>query len=184
MNDTPFTFAGFSRSMDLATLLDRYPQSSHELTPGEGVRPRTSQDDEKAWMRQVFRSQSSGIYVLRLTAAESHDHVYYVQAWIHDGGVDRLWVSLELPLDFVARGTATRDNEARFPVCRDVLTAFVATYGRPISRPPRREEALESFEYEWTDSRETMTLQCGRYPPRNAVFAMGVTMARSVGGAD
>jgi hypothetical protein len=180
----PFTFAGFSRSMDLATLLDRYPRSSHELTPGAGVRPRTSQDDEKAWMREGFHSRGSGVYVLRLTAAESHDHVYYVQAWIHEGVVDRLWVSLELPLDFVERGTATRSNEGRFPACRDVMSELFATYGRPISRPPSREEALESSTYEWTDSRETMTLQCGRYSPRNAVFAMGVTMERSVGGGD
>jgi hypothetical protein len=109
--------------------------------------------------------------------------VYYVQAWIHDGVVDRLWVSLEQPLDFVGRGTATRSNEARFPACRDVLSAFVATYGRPISHPPTREEALESFDYEWTDSRETMTLQCGQYARRNAVFAMRVTMEKSVSGA-
>jgi hypothetical protein len=41
----PFSFAGFHRDMDLATLVDRYPRSSHEVSPGADVRSRSSQDD-------------------------------------------------------------------------------------------------------------------------------------------
>jgi hypothetical protein len=106
----PFTFAGFRRNMDLATLLDRYPRSSHDLTPGAGVRHRTSQDDEKAWIREFFHSRGSGTYVLRLTPAESHDHVYYVQAAIHDCVTERLWVSFEVPLESVKRGAGTKNQ--------------------------------------------------------------------------
>jgi hypothetical protein len=94
-----FTFGGFDRDMDLALLLDRYPQSAHELTPGPGVRKRTSLDDEKAWMREVFHTQGSGSYVLRMTPTESHDHLHYVQAEIHEGVTERLWLSFESPLD-------------------------------------------------------------------------------------
>jgi hypothetical protein len=114
--------------------------------------------------------------VLRLAPTESHDHVHYVQAAIHDGVAERLWVSFELPLESVGRGMATKGNEARFPACPVVLTALVTAYGRPVTLPPSWEEALESFNYEWTDASEMMRLQCGRYQGRHAVFAMGVTM--------
>jgi hypothetical protein len=172
----PFTIAGFRRNTDLATLLDRYPRSSHDLTPGAGIRHRTAQDDEKAWIRDFFHRRGSGTYVLRLAPAESHDHVYYVQAAIHDGVTERLWVSFELPLESVERGAATKGNEARFPPCQGVLNGLAATYGKPAALPASWEEALESFNYAWIDASETMTLQCGRYRGRGAVFAMGVTI--------
>ncbi len=175
----PFVFAGFRRDMDLATLLDRYPRSSHELTPGAGVRHRTSKDDEKAWMREFFHSRGSGTYVLRLTQMESHDRVYYVQAWIQDGVTERLWVSLELPVEWVKGRASPRSNEARYPACHDVLDPLVVTYGRPVTLPPSWEEAVQSFTYEWMHGSEMMTLECGQYRGRKAVFAMGVTMARS-----
>jgi hypothetical protein len=174
-----FAFAGFRRTMDLAPLLDRYPLSAHELTPGAGVRHPTSQDDEKAWMREAFHSRGSGVYVLRLAQTESRDHVYYVQAWIDDGAIERLWVSFELPLEWAKGGTSTRGNEARFPACHDVLDRLVATYGRPVTLPPRWEEALESSEYQWTQGSERMTLECGRYDGRKAVFAEKVTMEKA-----
>ena len=44
--------------MDLATLLDRYPQSSHEVSPGAGVRRHTSQDDLKEWIREFFHTRT------------------------------------------------------------------------------------------------------------------------------
>jgi hypothetical protein len=172
----PFAFAGFRRTMDLAPLLEQYPLSAHELTPGAGVRHLTSQDDEKAWMREFFHSRGSGTYVLRVAQTESHDHVYYVQAWIHDGATERVWVSFELPIDWVNGGTSTRGNEARFPSCHDVLDKLVVTYGRPITLPPRSEEALESLSYQWAQGSEMMTLECGRYRGRKAVFAEQVTM--------
>jgi hypothetical protein len=172
-------FAGFRRTMDLAPLLDRYPLSAHELTPGPGVRHRTSQDDEKAWMREFFQSRGSGTYVVRLAQTESHDHVYYVQAWIQDGATERLWVSFEQPLERAKGGTSTRGNEARFPACHDVLDRLVVSYGRPATLPPRWEEALESLNYQWTQGSEMMTLECGRYDGRKAVFAEKVTMERA-----
>jgi hypothetical protein len=175
----PFAFAGFRRNMDLAILLDRYPRSSHELTPGAGARHRTSQEDEKAWMREFFHSRASGSYVLRLAPKESHNHLYYVQAWIQDGVTERLWLSLELPVEWVKGGASTQSNEARYPACHGVLNALVDTYGRPVTLPPSWEKAVESFSYEWMQGSDTMTLECGQYRGRKAVFAMGVTMARS-----
>jgi len=176
----PLAFAGFQRTMNLAPLLDLYPLSAHELTPGEGVRHRTSQDDEKAWMRDFFHARGSGVYVVRVAPVESHDHVYYVQAWIRDGVTERLLVSFELPLELGKGSPSTHANEARFPACHNVLNSLVATYGRAVTIPPRWEEALESLDYQWTQGSEMMTLECGRYDGRKVVFAESVTMERAL----
>jgi hypothetical protein len=176
----PFAFAGFQRDMDLAALLDRYPQSSHEVSPGAGVRRRTSQDDLKEWIREFFRTPgSSGTYVLRLTPGESHEHLYYVQAEVREGVTERLWLLLEMPLDLVKSRQAGRSNAARYPACNDVLSPLTAKYGKPETLAPRREEALESFDYVWTRPPETMKLQCGRYEGRKPVFAIGVTLEQT-----
>jgi hypothetical protein len=176
----PFAFAGFRRDMDLAVLLDRYPQSSHDITPGAGVRRRTSQDDLRSWMLEFFRARgASGTYVLRLTPGESHDHLYYVQAEVREGVTERLWLSLELPLDLWKPGQPPRGNEMRYPSCEAVLSPLAAKYGKPRALVPRREEALEFLDYEWTHPPEAMDLECGRYAGRTTVFAMGVTFTRT-----
>jgi hypothetical protein len=176
----PFAFAGFHRDMDLATLLDRYPESSHEVTPGAGIRRRTSQDDLKEWIREFFRTRgSSGTYVLRLTPGESHEHLYYVQAEVREGITERLWLLLEMPLDLVKSRQPARGNEARYPACHDVLSPLTAKYGKPEALAPRWEEALESFDYVWTHLPEVMKLQCGRYEGQKSVFAIGVTLEKA-----
>jgi hypothetical protein len=172
----PFAFAGFHRDMDLSTLLDRYPQSSHDVSPGAGVRWRTSQDDLKEWIREFFRNRgASGTYTLRLAPGESYDHLYYVQAEVRDGITERLWLLLEAPVDPVKRRQPAIGNEARYPPCSDVLTPLTAKYGKPQALAPRWEEALETFDYLWFRSPEVMKLQCGRYDGRKSVFAIGVT---------
>jgi hypothetical protein len=175
----PFTFAGFRLDMDLATLLDKYPQSSHELSPGAGARRRTSQDDLKAWIREVFRDHGSGTYIVRLAPGESHDHLYYVQAEVREGVPDRLWLSFEMPLDLVkSRRGAGAGNETRYPPCEEVLGPLTAKYGKPQARPPQWEESLEFFEYRWTRAPETLQLECGRYESRKAIFALKVTLEK------
>jgi hypothetical protein len=175
----PFAFAGFRRDMDLAVLLDQYPRSSHDVSPGTGVRRRTSQDDLKDWIREFFRTRgSSGTYVLRVTPGESHDHLYYVQADVREGITERLWLLLEMPLDLAKPHQTARGNEARYPACNDVLRPLAAKYGKPEVLAPRWEEALESFDYVWTHAPEVMKLQCGRYQGRKAVFAVAVTLEK------
>jgi hypothetical protein len=171
----PFTFAGFDRNMDLAALVDRYPRSQHELSPGADVRARSSQDDLKEWIREFFRTRGSGTYVLRLTPAESHDHLYYIQANVRQGVTERLWLLFERPLDLVRRRQPSRSNEMRYPPCNDVLKPLAAKYGKPDALAPRQEEALKSFDYVWTRLPDAMKLQCGRYQGRKPVFAIGVT---------
>ena len=172
-----FTFAGFQRDMDLAALLDRYPQSSHDVTPGAGVRRRTSQDDLKTWMREFFRAPgSNGTYVLRLTPGESLEHLYYVQAEVRQGITERLWLLLEMPAD---QGKPAQSIEARYPACDAVLGPLTVKYGKPEALAPRREEALESFDYVWTKAPETMKLECGRYAGREFMFGIAVTLERA-----
>jgi len=176
--DQPFVLAGFRRDMDLAVLLDRYPRSSHEVSPAAGVRRRTSQDDPKDWMLEFFHTRgASGTYVLRLTPGESHDHVFYVQADVRDEVTERLWLLLEMPLDLMK--PTPKGNETRYPSCDGVLRSLAVTYGKPKVGAPRLEEALESFDYGWTNSHEAMTLQCGRYTGQKAAFAIGVTLEKT-----
>jgi hypothetical protein len=178
--DEPFVFAGFHRDMDLAALLDRYPQSAHEVSPGARVRKRTSQDDLKGWIREFFSTRgSSGTYVLRMAAGESHDHLYYVQAEVREGVTERLWLLLEMPLDMVNPRQSARRNESRYPACNNVLSSLTAKYGKPKALAPRWEEAIEYFDYAWTHSPEVMKLQCGRYEGRKPVFAIGVTLEQT-----
>jgi hypothetical protein len=175
----PLSFARFDRTMDLATLLDRYPRSRHELSPGAGVRKSSSQDDPKEWIREFFHSRGSGTYVLRLTPEESFDHVYYIQANVREGITDRLWLLLEIPFDMVRPRQPGRSNEARYPACNGVLGPLTAKYGKPDALAPRWEEALQSFDYVWTRLPEAMKLECGRYRGRNSVFAIGVTFEQA-----
>jgi hypothetical protein len=114
--------------------------------------------------------------VLRLTPGESRDHVYYVQAEVRAGITERVWLLLELPLELINARPSKNSNEARYPACNDVLRPLTMKYGKPTAIGPRWEEALESFDYAWASSPETMTLQCGRYRGRKTVFAIGVTL--------
>jgi hypothetical protein len=175
-----FAFAGFHRDMDFAALLNRYPQSAHEISPGGGVRSRTSHDDLKEWIREFFGSPgSSGTYVLRMTPSESHDHLFYVQAEVREGITERLWLLLEAPLHPVNPRQGTISNEVRYPACSGVLSALTAKYGKPEALSPRWEEALQYFEYVWKRSPEVMNLQCGRYDGRRTVFAIGVIIEQT-----
>jgi hypothetical protein len=175
----PFSFAGFHRDMDLATLVDRYPRSQHEVSPGADVRARRSQDDHKEWIREFFHTRGSGTYVLRLTPDESLAHVYYIQANVREGVTERLWLLLEIPLDMVRPRQPRRSNETRYPACNDVLKPLAAKYGKPDALAPRWEDALQSFDYVWTRSRDAMKLECGRYRGRKSVFAIGVTFEQA-----
>ena len=177
----PLGFAGFHRDMDLAALLDRYPQSEHEITPRGGVRPRTSQDEPKDWIREFFRTrESSGTYVLRMKASESHDHLFYVQADVRQGTTEQLWLLLEMPLDLMKLREAARGNAARYPACDDLRNALTAKYGKPEELAPYWEEAIEHFDYLWMRAPEAMKLQCGRYQGQKPVFAIGVTLEKTI----
>lgn len=169
----PLAFGGFDRSMDIAIWIERYPKSTREFTPGADAQE--PQENPGQWTAEFLRTHRSGRYALRLSDEEVPDHVYYVQADLRDGTTDRLWLLLEKPLITADRRHPTRSNEARYPACRDVLNPLTAKYGKPEALHPRREEALQSFDYVWTQAPETMKLECGRYDGRKTVFAIGVT---------
>jgi len=175
----PFTFAGFQRDMDLAALIDRYPQASHELTPDADVRHMTSQEDHKEWIREAFRARGSGVYLVRLTPDESHDHLYWVQAWVRKGTTERLWLSFEKPLEMVMHLRPAGRNEARHPGCNDILKRLAAKYGKPDALAPRWEDALEYFDHVWTSPTDQMTLECGRYFRRKSVFATKISFEKA-----
>jgi hypothetical protein len=61
----------------------------------------------------------------------------------------------------------------------DILSPLTAKYGKPEALAPRWEEALESFDYVWTQSPEVMKLQCGRYSGRKLVFGIGLSLLQS-----
>ena len=70
-------------------------------------------------------------------------------------------------------------NETRYPACNDVLKPLAAKYGKPEALAPRREEALQSFDYVWTQLPDAMKLECGRYRGRKVVFAIAVTFEQA-----
>ena len=164
--------------MDLATLFDRYPRSSHEFYPRGDTRPVTSQEDQRLWIRESLRT-GSGTYIVRVAPLEMHDHLYYVQTEVRAGATDRLWLLFEDPADSATRKAALLGMESRYPPCNEVLVPLTAKYGKPVSPQSTFEEALESFNYVWTDGGEKMTLQCGRYEGRRVRFAIGLTFEQS-----
>ncbi len=167
----PLAFAGFDRTVDIAVWIDRYPHASREFTPGADA----SRDDPREWSAEFLRARRAGRYALRLPPEEARDHIYYVQADIRDGIIERLWLLLEKPLIKADPRHPTASNEARYPLCGDVLKPLTARYGKPDALAPRWEEALQSFDYLWTRAPETMKLECGRYDGRKTIFAVGVT---------
>jgi hypothetical protein len=168
--DEPLAFAGFHRDMDLAALLDRYPQSTHEVYVG--IR---NPDGGLEGIRKFFRTRgSSGTYILRICPDELHDHLYYVQAWVREGATERLWLLLETPLDLMNPRQISRGMGARHPACNEVLGPLIAKYGKPVALAPIWEEDLESFYYVWTRPPEVMKLECGRSGRK--FFAIGVTL--------
>ena len=168
----PLAFAGFDRTTDIALWIDRYPRASREFTPADANAPR---DHAGEWTAEFLRVRRSGRYALRVTPEEVRDHVHYVQADMRDGAIERLWLLLEQPLIEADRRHPARSNEARYPACADVLKPLTAKYGKPATLAPRREEALQSFDYVWTQPPELMKLECGRYDGRTTIFAIGVT---------
>ena len=167
----PLAFAGFDRSMDIAVWIDRYPLSSREFTPGAAARG----ENPGEWSAEFLRARKPGRYALRLPPEEARDHIYYVQADMRNGMIERLWLLLEKPLLKADPRHPTGGNEARYPVCGAVLKPLTAKYGKPDALAPRWEEALQSFDYVWTRAPETMKLECGRYDGRKTIFAIGVT---------
>jgi hypothetical protein len=173
----PLAFAGFDRTMDLAVWIDRYPHSSREFTPGADARG--PQDNPGEWTAEFLRAPQPGRYAVRVLPAEARDHIYYVQADMRDGAMARLWLLLEKPLIKADRRHPTRSNEACYPACNDVLKPLTVSYGKPQALPSRWEEALQSFDYVWTQAPEMMKLECGRYDGRKTIFAIGVTFEQA-----
>lgn len=179
--DEPFTVAGFWRDMDLGTLVDRYPNASHVITPAVGGLRQGSDEDPKDWIRAFIRNRGTGTYVLRLAPGEVHDHLYYVQAEVQAGLARRLWLLFEAPAAPVAPDPNSpeqnmRDMESRYPPCDALLDPLVTRYGKPDGPSSRWEEALESLDYVWTRPGDVMKLECGRYFERKTVFAIAVTL--------
>ena len=73
----PFSFAGFHRDMDLASLLDRYPKSEHDVSLRVSSH-RTSQDNLRL-IGNSFAIAASGTYTLRLTLGNRTPCVLSVQ---------------------------------------------------------------------------------------------------------
>ena len=133
----PLAFAGFDRSMDIARL-DR--SLSALLSGNSPPAPTRAAINPGEWSAEFLRARKPGRYALRLPAEEARDHIYYVQADMRDGVIERLWLLLEKPLVKADRRHPTRSNEARYPACSDVLKPLTAKYGKPdaLHRAGRR----------------------------------------------
>jgi len=178
--EEPFGYGGYRLDTDWASVLDRFPRASHEVIPGVGAKPRTSQEDERDWIREFLQQRrASGTYQVRFTTADVRDHIYDVHVDVHEGVAHRLRISFEAPLAPTPSHRSVKDNEARYPSCELVLGALVRRYDQARPQAPSQEEALIRLEYVWTRPHEEMTLTCERYDGRRFVFASELTLVRT-----
>ena len=118
----------------------------------------------------------TGRYLIRLTADESHNDLYYVQAEIDRGNLRRLRLSFEKPLELLHR--SIESGEERHPHCKGIKAGLIRLYGKLSSTGSGWEERLQSISSSWVKSPEVLTLNCGRYYKRKKLFAMDITLDR------
>jgi hypothetical protein len=126
-----FEYAGIKRETDLSSLRQRYSSSIV---------------DERS---------------VRLSQADSHDDVHYIEKRTVEGK-DELRVVFETPHDQLkSKPTSWRaEHYARFPKCNTILARLIRTYGQPAKTRTWPEERLSHRVRTWSNSNEEMSLDC------------------------
>ncbi len=170
-----FDYAGFNLQMDLSVLRKTFPRSSHEFSLRDGDRAVIASDDPSQ-VKSLFQA-ATGTYIIRLTADESPSDLYYVQAEIDRGILQRLRLSFEKPSELMNRHPKAEFGE-RHPRCEAIKTKLIRLYGKPDSTTSSWEEQLQNNTSTWLKPTEALALNCGRYYKRRKLFAMEITLDR------
>jgi hypothetical protein len=133
-----FEFAGFHLGIDLNALRVRYPTSRHEFWP------------------RAQPAGDTGTFVLRVSPHDLAEDIFYVQAEVEQGRIQRLVLRFEIPHEL----RATRQG----PSCDAIRKKLTDRYGWPTrSGPGWYEETVFHWPIVWEDAREAMVWDCGEY---------------------
>lgn len=163
-----FDYGGLALETEASRLRELFPASEHEFwqrSSGSVLLP----DDEEARFDEVVRS-GDGRYVVRLAPEDTRAEVTSVALTLEQGRTVRMTLGLERD----GRGFTPEAIERRFPGCRGVLDALVARYGQPAGFVSRSDEGLEWRVRSWKGPAGVLRLECGRFPGREAIFAIDV----------
>lgn len=166
-----FDYAGVGPGTDIASLRETFPESRHEFWE-RGTASIFTPDDGEGLFADLLRT-GQGRYVVRLSRDETRAQLTEIAVTL-DQGVARRWT-----LGFERDGDGLRPEqvERRHPGCRGVLDALVARFGQPQSFTSRMDEGLELRRRTWNAADGSMTLECGRFDRRTAIFARDLEIA-------
>jgi hypothetical protein len=163
-----FDYGGLALETEAGRLRELFPASSHEFwqrSSGSILVP----EDEEGRFDDAVRS-GDGRYVARLAPEDTRAEVTSVALTLEQGRTVRMTLGLERD----SKGFTPEAIERRFPGCRGVLDALVARYGQPTGFVSRNDEGLEWRVRTWKGLEGAIRLECGRFPGREAIFAIDV----------
>lgn len=163
-----FEYGGLSLETEARRLRELFPASVHEFwqrATGSVLVP----EDAEGRFEEALRL-GDGRYVVRLAPEDTRAEVTSLALSLDQGRA----VRITLGLDRDSKGFTPEAIERRFPGCRGVLDALAARYGQPAGFQSRTEEGLEWRVRTWKGPQGVMRLECGRFPGREAIFAIDV----------
>ncbi|MFO0245548.1 MAG: hypothetical protein ACK53H_09210 [Betaproteobacteria bacterium] len=170
-----FDYGGLSLETEARRLRELFPASVHEFwqrATGSVLLP----EDAEGRFDEALR-EGDGRYVVRLAPEDTRAEVTSLALTLERGRT----VRVTLGLDRDSKGFTPESIERRFPGCRGVLDALVARYGQPSGFQSRTEEGLERRLRTWKGPQGLMRLECGRFPNREAIFAIDVEIDAAEG---
>lgn len=161
-----FEYAGLGIGVSPAALRELFPESSHQIAQrgsGSVARPEDGDGRFDQWLKD-----GDGLYLVRLAPNDTRGDVTGISVSLDKGKVRRWILSFERP------GASTRPDQAerRYPGCKRILDTLVDHYGEPASFKTRMEDGLQHRSRVWKGDVGEMVMDCGRYPQRNAIFAI------------
>lgn len=165
-----FEYAGVSAGGDPATLRERFPESRHEFWQ-RGTGSVVTPDDPEGRFDKSLK-EGDGLYIVKLAPDDTRADVTAVSVSLDHGRVRR-WI---LSFERVGAGNRPEQTEARYPGCKRVLDGISERYGPPKDFSTRIEEGMQHRMRRWVGPEGTLTLDCGKFLKRNAIFAIDVEL--------
>ena len=161
-----FEYAGLGTGIDPVSLREQFPASRHEFWQrgsGSIAKPEDGDGRFDDWLRE-----GEGLYIIKLAPDDSRADVTAVSISMDKGKVRR-WI---LSFERMGAGTRPEQMERRYPTCRRVLYTLVDRFGEPAKFDTRVEEGIQHRTRSWTGATSALTLDCGKYVSRKAIFAI------------
>ncbi|MBI1397342.1 MAG: hypothetical protein GC151_15325 [Betaproteobacteria bacterium] len=163
-----YEYVGLGTGVDPAGLRALFPTSRHEFwLRGSSSVARPGDDGGKfeRWLREA-----DGIYIIRFSSDDSRGDVTAASLSMEHGKVRR-WI---LSFERLGVGKRPEQIEARYPGCRRILDTLIERYGKPDRFRTRTEDGMQHRPRSWSGKDGELTLDCGRFPGRRAIFAIDI----------